>query len=106
GAHRREVTHFYRAYERQLEQLIVDGQAAGLFDSGFDPFVVTRGTLAMLNGLFSSRRGVDRHYIDQSVDTYVRLLLARLRPQPAGARRRGPTKRAPSHSVPARRATS
>jgi AcrR family transcriptional regulator len=101
GEHRREVARFYRAYERQIEQLIIEGQAAGLFDPTFDPFVVTRGLLAMLNGLFTTRPGVDARYIDQSVETYVRLVLSGLRP-PAGSTNRSSTKRAQGRRPTAR----
>jgi AcrR family transcriptional regulator len=95
GSHRAEMNRYHRAYERHLQQMIVDGQEAGLFDPALDPLIVTRGMLAMLNGLFTTRRALDPRYIDASVETYVRLILAGLRPpRPSPSRPRGGRKRA------------
>jgi AcrR family transcriptional regulator len=101
GKHRADLARFNRAYEKHFEELIIAGQHAGMFDPALDPTVVTRGLLAMLNGLFTTRRSVDPVYIDESVETYIRLILAGLRPQPPTARPRSSTPRRPAKRKPA-----
>jgi len=101
GKHRAELARFHRAYEHRLQQLIVAGQEEGLFDPALDPLIVTNGMLAMLNGLFNTRRSVDPEYMDNSTETYVRLILAGLRPQAPGVGTRPPSGKRPPKRRPA-----
>lgn len=51
GPFAREITLRKKAYERYFEQIIEEGQAAGVFRGDVDPRIVTFGLLGMCNGL-------------------------------------------------------
>ena len=96
GGHRAELSRFRRSYENHFCDLIKQGQSDGLFDPKLDPMVVTRGLLAMVNGIFYWQRAVKVEAFDGIVETYIGLILDGIRTSKAAAVRPRRTKRASS----------
>jgi TetR/AcrR family transcriptional regulator, cholesterol catabolism regulator len=74
GPFSREILLRKKAYERYFEQIIEEGQAAGVFQAAIDPKIATFGLLGMCNWLSQWYRSEGQYTPRQIADMFMRMI--------------------------------
>jgi AcrR family transcriptional regulator len=74
GPFAKEISLRKKAYERYFEQIIEEGQAAGVFDAGIDPKIAAFGLLGMCNWLSQWYKAEGQYTPRQIADMFMRMI--------------------------------
>ncbi len=74
GPFSREILLRKKAYERYFEQIIEEGQAAGIFQPAIDPKIATFGLLGMCNWLSQWYRSDGQYTPQQIADMFMNMI--------------------------------
>lgn len=70
----KEIVQRKKAYERYFEQIILEGQAAGMFTSTIDPKIAAFGLLGMCNWLSQWYRAGEQYTPQQIAEMFVQMV--------------------------------
>lgn len=74
GPFAKEILLRKKAYERYFEQIIEEGQAAGVFQASIDPKIATFGLLGMCNWLSQWYRSEGQYTPQQIADMFMNMI--------------------------------
>ena len=70
----KEIVQRKKVYEHYFEQIILEGQEAGIFTSSIDPKIATFGLLGMCNWLSQWYRAGEQYTSQQIAEMFVHMV--------------------------------